>query len=78
MWVLLAGDPSEVPAWYFPDQQRPDDGRYDPALLAEIDSMRGVVGACFQHEGWPDTSPVRVGFEVEARVSAEGGWHYFR
>jgi hypothetical protein len=78
VWVLLSGPPDELPVWYFPGPAHADGGRYDAALSAEIDNMRGIVLACFAREGWPDAERVRVGFDSQARVDAEGGWHYFK
>ncbi|WP_143194043.1 hypothetical protein [Micromonospora sp. CB01531] len=77
VWVLLAGSPSRLPAWYFPSKDRAD-YRYDPELLAEIERMRDTVVACFAQEGWPDSERVDVGFDSEARVTDGGGWHYFK
>lgn len=40
--------------------------------------MRNVVVDCFTVEDWPNVETVHVGFDSEARVAAEGGWHYFK
>ena len=77
VWVLLNGDPEDVPVWYFPDKDQPGD-RYDPALLADIRSMRETVVAAFARNGWPDADRMKVGFESTARVTAGGGRLYFK
>jgi hypothetical protein len=79
VWVLLAGDPSGLPAWYFPDGRQSQDARYFASLLAQIDAMREVVVASFaRREGWPDAEHTHVGFDSDVRVGARGGWHYFK
>lgn len=40
--------------------------------------MRAVVLDSFAHENWPDVERIRVGFDSEKRVAAEGGWQYFK
>ncbi|MFI7431669.1 hypothetical protein ACIBPB_32300 [Micromonospora sp. NPDC049836] len=77
VWVLLAGSPSGLPAWYFPSKARAD-REYDADLLAEIERMRETVVACFSREGWPDAERIDVGFDSETRVTDGGGWHYFK
>ncbi|MFE9693685.1 hypothetical protein [Micromonospora sp. NPDC005806] len=77
VWVLLAGSPSQLPAWYFPSKDRAD-CQYDAELLAEIKRMREAVVACFDREGWRDAERVDVGFDSEARVRDGCGWHYFK
>jgi hypothetical protein len=77
VWVLLAGSPSRLPAWYFPSKERAD-REYDADLLAEIGRMRETIVACFSREGWPDAERIDVGFDSETRVTDGGGWHYFK
>lgn len=77
VWVLLAGSPSRLPAWYFPSKDRTD-SQYAPELLAEIERMRETVVGCFDREGWPDAEGVDVGFDSDARVADGGAWHYFK
>ncbi|MFJ2828889.1 hypothetical protein ACIPC1_15135 [Streptomyces sp. NPDC087263] len=78
VWVLLAGDAARLPTWYFPGAAGTGDDLPEAALLPEIELMRQDVVAAFTEEGWPDAEHLRVGFDAEARVAAEGGFRYFR
>jgi hypothetical protein len=77
VWVLLQGDPADLPEWYFPPQDQ-QDGPYAQPLLADLEDMREIVIACFTRAGWANPERVNVGFDSETRVVAGGGWHYFR
>ena len=78
VWVLLAGEPGTLPAWYFPRADHLDSARFATGLLAEIDDMHALVVDCFAWADWPNPELVKVGFDSEARVEAEGGWQYFK
>lgn len=78
VWVLLTGNPDDLPAWYFPHRDHVDPGQYDADLLTGIDAMRSAVVDCFAREGWPDAQHIHVGFDSADRVAAEGGWAYFK
>lgn len=77
VWVLLAGPPSRLPVWYFPNKDRAD-RQYDAELLAEIERMRDAIVVCFAREGWADPEHIDVGFDSETRVADGGGWRYFK
>jgi len=78
VWVLLAGEASRLPTWYFPDDAETENDRPEPDLLAQIVLLRQDVVTSFADEAWPDAEHLRVGFDAEARVAAEGGYRYFR
>ena len=78
IWVLLAGNPDDIPPWYFPHRDDPDAVRYATTLLAEIDTIRATIVDCFAASQWPDADRIAVGFDSSDRVAAKGGWTYFK
>lgn len=85
VWVILKGSAETLPKWFFPPTGEPPWGTVPDPMTQLPEDLRTLISEAvtmireaFAQEKWPQASGVKVGFESDERVEAEGGWAYFK